>query len=209
MICLGFFASHNGSNMQAVIDACQDGRLAARPSVVISNNSRSQALTRGRAAAIPTYHLSSQTHPEPEVLDQTIVGVLAHHQVDLVLLAGYMRKLGQRTLAHYQGRILNIHPSLLPKFGGQDMYGDHVHAAVLAAGEQETGVTIHLVEAAYDTGPIIAQCRVPVLADDTVETLRTRVLQREHQFLIETLARIISGASKGKPINPISFRPGI
>ncbi len=193
MIRLGFFASHNGSNMGAVIEACQGGKLAARPSVVISNNSRAHALTRAQQAAIPTYHRSSQTHATPELLDQAIGEILAEHQIELVILAGYMRKLGPKTLAAYQGRILNIHPALLPKFGGQHMYGNHVHAAVLAAGERATGVTIHLVEADYDTGPIVAQCPVPVLADDTVETLGARVLQREHQFLVETLARILSG----------------
>ncbi len=193
MINFGFFASHNGSNMRAVIQACQAGHLAGRPRVVIGNNSQAQALVSARQAGIPAYHLSSKTEPDPVQLDNIICQTLASHQVDLVILAGYMRQLGPITLAQYRGRILNIHPSLLPKFGGQAMYGDYVHAAVLAAGEAETGVTIHVVDAAYDTGPIIVQCRVPVMAGDTVETLRRRVLQREHQFLVETLASILTG----------------
>jgi phosphoribosylglycinamide formyltransferase 1 len=191
---LGFLASHNGSNMQAVIDACQAGELKATPSVVISNNGDSEALARANRQAIPCYHLSSQTHPIAEQLDEAILHALTFHQVRLVILAGYMRKLGIKTLAHFAGRILNIHPALLPKFGGQGMYGAHVHAAVLAAGEKETGVTIHLVDSEYDHGSIVAQCRLPVYPGDTVTTLSQRVLEREHTFLVETLEKIIAGS---------------
>jgi phosphoribosylglycinamide formyltransferase-1 len=115
------------------------------------------------------------------------------HRADLIILAGYMRKLGSMTLAEYKGRILNIHPALLPKHGGQGMYGRAVHEAVLAAHEQETGVTIRLVDAEYDQGAIVAQARVPVLDMDTVETLAQRVLETEHRFPVETLARIARG----------------
>ena len=190
---LGFLASHRGSNMQAVIAACKSGRLAARPCVVICNNSGSGALDRAKREGIPHYHLSSKTHPDPVQLDAAILDALLRHDVELVILAGYMRKLGSKTLERYRGRIINIHPALLPKFGGQGMYGARAHQAVLAAGEQETGVTIHLVDAEYDTGPIVAQCRVKVLADDTVESLAQRVLEREHSFLVETIGEIVSG----------------
>jgi phosphoribosylglycinamide formyltransferase-1 len=104
-----------------------------------------------------------------------------------------MKKLGPRTLERYEGHIINIHPALLPKFGGLGMYGARVHQAVLDAGEKETGVTIHLVDAEYDTGPIVAQCHVPVLADDTAESLAQRVLEQEHRFLVETIGKIVSG----------------
>jgi phosphoribosylglycinamide formyltransferase-1 len=190
---LGFLASGRGSNMQAVIDACKSGRLAARPRVVISNNSGSGALARADQEGIPRYHLSGRTHPDPAQLDAAILDALLRHEVELVILAGYMKKLGPRTLEHYAGRIINIHPALLPKFGGLGMYGARVHQAVLAAGEQETGVTIHLVDAEYDTGPIVAQCRVPVLADDTAESLAQRLLKQEHRFLVETIGKIASG----------------
>lgn len=179
--------------MQAVIDACRSGRLEATPCVVISNNREAEALTRAERAAIPRYHLSSKTHPDPEQLDAEILATLRRHHADFVLLAGYMRKLGPRTLAYYRGRVLNIHPALLPKYGGPGMYGERVHAAVLAAGDQETGVTIHLVDEEYDHGAIVAQCRVPVLAGDTVESLAARVLEREHSLLVETLAQIADG----------------
>jgi phosphoribosylglycinamide formyltransferase-1 len=190
---LGFLASHGGSNMQAIIDACKDGRLDAEPAVVISNNSESTALERARREGIPNYHLSSATHRDPAELDAAILRTLEEHGVDLVILAGYMKLLGPRTLARYRGRILNIHPALLPKFGGKGLYGKKVHEAVLAAGERVTGVTIHLVDERYDAGPIVAQSEVPVLDGDTVDSLAARVLQREHQLFAETLQKIVVG----------------
>ncbi len=190
---LAFFASHQGSDMQAVIDACKSGTLPATPGAVISNNSDSKALARARLERIPAYHLSSKTHPDPVQLDRAILDVLVRHQTGLIILAGYMRKLGPQTLSAYRGRVLNIHPALLPKYGGAGMYGAAVHAAVLAAGEKETGVTIHLADETYDHGEIIAQCRIPVEAHDTPETLAERVLKQEHVFLVETLRRIVDG----------------
>lgn len=189
---LAFFASHRGTNMQAVLDACKSGELAAEPCVVISNNSEAEALLRAARDHIPHYHLSAKTHPQPGELDAAILTVLQQHDAELVVLAGYMRKLGPQTLGYFQGRIINIHPGLLPKYGGPGMYGTHVHEAVLAAGEKETGVTIHLVDEEYDHGAILAQCRIPVLADDTALTLAERVLTQEHIFLVETLKQIIS-----------------
>jgi phosphoribosylglycinamide formyltransferase-1 len=190
---LGFLASHNGSNMQAVIDACKAGLIKARPAAVISNNSDSGALARARQEGIPYYHLSTKTHPVPEQLDAAILEALVLNQVGLVILAGYMRKLGPGTLQHFKSRIINIHPALLPKYGGEGMYGIKVHRAVLAAGEKETGVTIHLADKDYDRGDIIAQSRVPVLPDDNETTLAARVLEQEHIFLVETIGRIASG----------------
>jgi phosphoribosylglycinamide formyltransferase-1 len=191
---LGFLASGRGSNMQAVIDACRSGRLRAQPSVVISNNSRSGAIERARCAGIPSLHLSSATHPDPGDLDRAICDTLAAHGVDLVVLAGYMKRIGPRTLSRYAGSIINIHPALLPRFGGQGMYGIRVHEAVLASGAKETGVTIHLVDAEYDHGPIVAQHRVPVMDGDTPESLAHRVLEQEHRLLVETLIGIVSGS---------------
>jgi phosphoribosylglycinamide formyltransferase-1 len=190
---LGFLASHHGSNLQAIVDACHRGQLRATPAVIISNNRDSGALARAVAEGIPHYHLSSSTHPEPEDLDQAILEAFLKHGVNLVLLCGYMKKLGIKTLSHFAGAILNIHPALLPKFGGQGMYGIHVHESVLASGETETGATVHLVDSDYDTGPILAQIRVPILPDDTSSTLQARVLESEHRLYRETLQKIISG----------------
>ena len=193
---LGFLASHGGSNMQTIIDACKEGRLNAKPCVVISNNSGSMALQRAKKEGVPWYHLSSKTHPNITELDQTILDALEKHGVNLVILAGYMKKLGHKTLKAYKGRILNIHPALLPKFGGKGMYGRHVHEAVLAAGKRITGVTIHIVNEEYDSGPIINQCQLPVYENDTVDTLSERVLEREHEFFVETLQEISEGRIK-------------
>jgi phosphoribosylglycinamide formyltransferase-1 len=190
---IGFLASHVGSNLQSIIDACRAGRLVADLCVVICNNSQAHALERARGAGVATRHLSSHTHPSKEALDGAILETMRAHEVNLIVLAGYMRKLGPRTLAHYRGRVLNIHPALLPKFGGPGMYGARVHEAVLAAQEKESGATIHLVTEEYDQGPIIAQSRVAVLPSDTVESLAARVLEVEHALFPETLARIARG----------------
>jgi phosphoribosylglycinamide formyltransferase-1 len=190
---IGFLASHNGSNMQAIIDACKSGALQATPAVVISNNGGSGALARAEREGIPHYHLSAKTHPDPESLDRAILDALLRHGVDIVVLAGYMKKLGPRTLTHFRCRILNIHPALLPKFGGKGMYGMRVHEAVIAAGESVSGVSIHVVDEEYDTGPLIAQAQVPVEPTDTPEKLAERVLQREHTFFPEILQKIASG----------------
>ncbi|MFH2012842.1 MAG: phosphoribosylglycinamide formyltransferase [Pseudomonadota bacterium] len=191
---IGFLASHNGSNMQAIIDACKSGALQAFPAVVISNNSNSGALARAKREGIPYYHLSEKNHhDDPKELDQSILNVMLEHSVDIIVLAGYMKKLGTKTLSHFSGRILNIHPALLPNFGGKGMYGIHVHKAVIAAGATESGVSIHVVNEDYDTGPIIAQDSVPVYPMDTAETLAARVLRREHTFFPETLQKIVTG----------------
>jgi phosphoribosylglycinamide formyltransferase 1 len=190
---LGFLASHRGSDVQAVAEACARGRLAAVARVVISNNADAEVLARARRLGIAICHLSGATHPDPERLDAAILDALVGHDVELVVLAGYLKKLGPRTLRHFAGRVLNVHPALLPRFGGRGMYGRHVHEAVLAAGERETGVTVHLVDDEYDHGRIVAQCRVPIEAGDTVESLAARVLAREHVFLVDTLARIVTG----------------
>lgn len=190
---LGFLASHRGSNLQAILDACRSGRLPAVAGVVISNNENAGALARAQLERVPAVHLSGRTHPDPAALDQAIAETLSRHAVDLVVLAGYMKKLGPITLARYRGRVVNIHPSLLPKHGGLGMYGERVHAAVLAAGDTESGASVHVVSGEYDQGPVLAQQRVPVLPGDTVEALAARVLVQEHALYVETLKRIITG----------------
>ena len=182
--------------MQAILDACQAGVLDAAIAVVISNNSRSLALERARRAGIPCYHLSGHTHPDPTALDAAITDALDTHAVQVVVLAGYMKLLGPRTLDRYSGRILNVHPALLPGFGGTGMYGDRVHAAVLAAGDRTTGVTVHLADAEYDHGAILARREIPVEPDDTVESLRQRVQRHEGPLLVEVLQHYIRPAGR-------------
>ena len=179
--------------MNAVVDACKSGKLQAQPAVVISNNSGCRALERARKQSIPAYHLSRAICGSDETLDEQIAATLAQHDCGLVLLAGYMRKLGPKTLARFHHRVINIHPALLPKFGGDGMYGGHVHEAVLDADEETTGVTIHVVDGEYDSGSILAQREVPVEAGDTPDSLAQRLLPMEHAFLVETLQRIVAG----------------
>jgi phosphoribosylglycinamide formyltransferase-1 len=190
---LAVFASHEGTTLQAVLDAVSAGRLPATVALVISNNRDAGALRRARLAGVAALHLSSVTHPDPAALDATIRDALTEARVDTVLLAGYLKKLGPQVLATFAGRILNTHPALLPKFGGQGMYGDRVHAAVLAAAESESGASVHLVDAEYDTGRVLAQCRVPVLPGDTVAELATRVQAGEKELVVETLVALAAG----------------
>lgn len=190
---IGVLASGAGTTLQAVIDACRDGDLPARIVVVIGNNSQSGALERAHRYGIPSHHLSRLTHPDAARLDAAIRDALLAHGVDLVLLAGYMKKLGAATLAAFAGRIVNTHPSLLPKFGGQGMYGTRVHSAVIAAGERVSGVSVHLVEDEYDTGLVLAQREVAVEPGDDAAALAARVQRAEKSFLVDVLRRIATG----------------
>jgi phosphoribosylglycinamide formyltransferase 1 len=179
---LGVLASHEGTTLQSLLDAFADGRIEGRV-----------ALRRARQAGVPAVHLSSKTHEDPAALDAAIRDVLVDAGVDIVFLAGYMKKLGPLVLTAFERRILNTHPSLLPRFGGPGMYGDRVFEAVLAAGEAESGISIHLVDADYDTGAIVRQCKVPVFQADCLDDLKSRVRAREKEFVVETLARIAKG----------------
>jgi len=190
---IGVLASHGGSNMQAIIDAIEAGRLDARIVLVISNNSGSGALERARTHSLPGRHLSGAHHPDADALDAAICQALEEAGAEVIVLAGYMKKIGARTLEAFEGRILNIHPALLPQHGGPGMYGIHPHESVLAAGDTESGATVHVVDARYDEGPILKQRRVPVLPDDTPETLQQRVLKEEHRIYAEVLADIVAG----------------
>ncbi|MGK0298665.1 MAG: phosphoribosylglycinamide formyltransferase-1 [Gammaproteobacteria bacterium] len=190
---LGFLASHRGSNMQSIIDACNQGTLDAVPAVVISNNGDSAALERANSEGIPAYHISNKRFSDADALDCEIRDTLIKHNVDLVVLAGFMKKVGSRTIQAFEGKIINVHPALLPKFGGEGMYGYNVHEKVLASGDNETGVTIHIVTDNYDTGPILAQQKVQVIVGDTVESLANRVLVTEHIVYVDTIKKIING----------------
>ena len=193
MLRIGVLASHEGTTLQSIIDGCAQGRINARVVAVISNNSGSGALRRAAAAGIETFHLSSMTHPGGDSLDAAICSALQGAGANVVFLAGYMKRLGPRTLAAFSARILNTHPALLPKFGGRGMFGDRVFEAVLASGESESGASVHLVDAAYDTGAVVRQERVRVLPGDTVESLKARVQACEREVVVKTLAAIASG----------------
>lgn len=191
---MGVLASGEGLTLQALLDAIAAGQLAAELALVVSNNADSGALRRARAAGIPVRHLSAATHPDPAALDAALTQALREARTEIVVTTGYMKRLGPQVMAAFSGRMINVHPSLLPKYGGQGMYDRHVHAAVLAAGETESGCSVHFVEGDYDSGPVIAQARVPVLAGDTVDSLSERVKQRERLLLVDVLRqRALSG----------------
>jgi phosphoribosylglycinamide formyltransferase-1 len=190
---IAVLASGEGTTLQAVLDACASGRLPARVAVVISNNAAAGALRRAHSAGVPTRHLSAATAGGPPAQDQALSKTLVEFNTDLVLLAGYMKRLGPLTLAAFAGRIINIHPALLPQFGGQGMYGLNVHRAVLAAGLKISGASVHWVDENYDTGAVIAQVRVPVESGDSAQSLAARVQAAERELVIKVLAAAASG----------------
>lgn len=191
---LGFLTSHGGSSMRAIVAAIEDGSLDARACLAISNNADAPALQFAREHGLATRHISARTTGSEDAADRAICAALADAGVEWVILSGYLRKLGPATLARYRGHILNIHPALLPNFGGQGMFGRHVHAAVLAAGERVSGCTVHLVDEEYDHGEIIAQREVEVLPTDTVEELQARVMAAEPPLFVEVLRTIAARA---------------
>lgn len=190
---IAVLASHGGSNMQAIMDRIADGQLNARIVLVISNNSKSGAIERVRQAGLPWQHLSSRTHADPAALDEAICQALESVHAELVVLAGYMKKIGPQTLEAFKGRILNIHPALLPRHGGPGMYGIHPHESVLAESDAESGATVHVIDGNYDQGKIVAQRRVPVMPGDTPQTLQQRVLAIEHGIYADVIGEIVAG----------------
>jgi len=192
---IGIFASGRGSNFIAILRAIEEGRLAARIGVVISNKADAGALLAARAQNIPAYHISPPAYGEQSEDDYVaaVRQVLYRHQIDFIALAGYLKKLPAAIVREFRNRIVNIHPALLPSFGGKGMYGIHVHEAVLEAGVKVTGVTVHLVDEEYDHGPIVLQRAVEVNDDDTPETLAERVLQVEHELYPEALQLFAEG----------------
>ena len=189
-ISLGILASHGGTNLQAIIDACETGSIDAHVAVVVSNNSKSYSLQRARSSGIPAFHLSSQTHSKKKDLDLAIAGILKKHKVDLIILAGYMKRIGPSVLKAFHNRVINSHPALLPKYGGKGMYGDRVHEAVVKDKSEESGITIHLVDEEYDNGAIINQKIVAVDPFGGVDSVRDEIQRHEHIFWIETLNKI-------------------
>jgi len=191
-IRLGVLISGRGSNLVALHKAIQDGRLAdAEIVVVISNRMDAKGLEWASRQGIPAIGLSEDAAKKRSLRDQAILDSLLHYKVDFVLLAGYDRIISNTLLESFPGRMLNIHPSLLPAFGGPGMLGRAVHEAVLAAGEQESGCTVHLVTDVVDGGAILGQNRVPVLANDTADTLAERILLAEHQLYAEAVQNYI------------------
>lgn len=186
--------SGRGSNLSALLRSLE-GDTRAQVVSVLSHNANSGGAAIARAMMIPTAILEDPADPRPWL------AVLGASRADLLVLAGYVKLVPAEVVAAWRGRIINVHPALLPKFGGPDMYGSRVHQAVLEAGETESGATVHLVTEKYDEGGILAQVRVPVLPGDTVESLADRVLGVEHQLLP---AAVLHAAAAGAPV-PFPF----
>lgn len=182
------FLSGGGSNLQALIDATKAGILSANIALVLSNKSKAFGLERARNEEIPAVFLGKTKSDGPKLME-----LLNKHEIKYIALAGYLKLLPVEVIREFAGRIINIHPALLPKFGGKGMYGHHVHEAVLAAGEKESGPTVHLADEIYDNGRILEQMKVPVLDDDTPDTLAARVLEKEHSLFPRVLQKLIKG----------------
>ena len=183
MLKLAVFISGGGTNLQSLIDSCRSGVLKAEIKAVISNNSKAYGLVRARDAGIETFHISNVVYPDTSQYLEAMMTILKDRDIDLIVLAGYMKLLPSEIVHKYYGRVMNIHPALLPKYGGHGMYGMNVHRAVIEAGEKYSGASVHIVDEKYDQGPILVQRQVPVMPDDTPETLASRVLEIEHQIL--------------------------
>lgn len=197
---LGILVSGRGSNLEAVLDAVADGRLpAVDPTLVIANRPGIRALELAARRGVPWRLLPTAAFTDAEARDAAIGRALEAAGCELVLLAGYDQVLRPAYFAAYGGRTINIHPSLLPRHGGRGMIGLAVHAAVLAAGDAETGVTIHEVAPMLDAGPPIAQVRLAVLAGDTVADLAERVLAVEHRTVVEVLAHLSASMTAASP----------
>lgn len=188
---ISFLASHGGSSAKAIIQAIRDGKISAEIGILITNNRNSAIFHWCLDNDVEVRHISPKTHRGEENSDEAIQTVLENANSDWVVCSGYMKKIGQHTLDKFSGKILNIHPALLPSYGGQAMYGDYVHQAVLDAGESQSGATVHYVNAAYDEGPIIMQRTVDVASNDTLESLRAKVQAVEPELYIDALNSIL------------------
>ena len=181
---LAVLVSGGGTNLQSVIDATENGTLRSKIACVISNKETAYGLERARKHHIPAIFID----PKEEGYDEKLLALLKEEKIDLVVLAGYLKIVDSSLIDAFPERIINIHPSLLPRFGGKGYYGIHVHEAVIAAGEKESGATVHYVDKGVDTGKIILQRKVPVLEGDTPEELQARILdQIEHKILVEAI----------------------
>jgi len=202
---LGVLLSGSGRTLQNLIDRIADGRLLATIEIVIANRTDAYGLVRAEQARLPARVVDHRAYSTPQAFNDALFRTLAPYRVDLIVLAGFLRKIILPEAWH--GRILNIHPALLPGFGGRGFYGHHVHEAVLAAGAAESGCTVHYVDEQYDHGPILVQKRVPVLPGDTPDSLAARVFEAECEAYPEAIrlwaereaAEDSRNSSRGRP----------
>ena len=189
VVRIAVLVSGGGSNLEAILQAQETGQLTgAEVVLVLSSKKDVQALERASRHKIATAVIERASVSTDEAFERAILDGLAKAETDLICLAGYLRKLGPGIIRRYQGRILNIHPALLPKFGGPGMYGHFVHEAVMAAGEKESGCSVHVVDEEFDHGPVLAQAKIAVVPGDTPESLAARILEEEHRLYPKTIA---------------------
>jgi phosphoribosylglycinamide formyltransferase-1 len=188
---LGFLASRNGSSFRAILAAIQAGTLAAEARLLVSNNKAAGALVFAQEQGIASLRLATQA--DPQAADAALCAAMTAAGVELIVLSGYLRRLGPITLERYRNRVLNIHPGPLPQFGGEGMYGSRVHEAVVAAGVPASAASIHLVDEEYDHGATLAVRAIPLAPGETAAALEARVTALEPLFFVETLQRLAAG----------------
>lgn len=184
---IAIFGSGGGSNAQVLLDAMKEPGYPAEAVLIFSNKADAGILQRGKDAGVMTLYLDPKGYDSRENFDQVLVNMLLELKVEIICFAGYMRIVTPVLIKAFEGRILNVHPALLPKFGGPGMYGHHVHEAVIRAGEKESGASVHVVTEGVDEGEIILQAKVAVLPGDTAESLAKRVLEQEHLIYPQAL----------------------
>ena len=191
--------SGNGTDFQALIDGQRDGAFDGEIVVAVTSNAKAYGIERARLAGIPCYTCRKADYADEVARDTAVAEIMTRYGVELIVLAGYLGILTAPLLDAYKWRIINIHPALLPKFGGRGMYGIHVHEAVIAAGEKKSGATVHYSDGGIDTGDIILQRALDVLPDDTPESLQRRILDTiEHPLLVEAVALLCKDNAKRK-----------
>jgi len=198
MTCLrlAFLVSGNGTLFETIATRCRQGTLDADPVLVISSNPKAGALEKARRLDVPSVVFRQEDYPDGPAFAGALLAKLQECGANLVCLAGYLKLVPASVVQAFRGRMLNIHPALLPAFGGRGMYGRKVHEAVLASGAAVSGATVHLVDEQYDHGPIVLQRQVPVLPDDTAETLEARVHAIEHDLYVDAIRLFAEGRAK-------------
>lgn len=190
---IGVLVSGGGTNLQAIIDSIGNGNINGDIKIVISNKKDAYGLIRAEKHGIESLYINPSDFKAEEEYNEKIIEELGKRNIDLVVLAGYLKLLSENFIRSYEGRIINIHPSLIPSFCGKGCYGDKVHKMVLDKGVKITGITVHFVDEGADTGPIILQRAVEVKSDDTIDSLKKRTLKVEHELLPEVVKLFCEG----------------
>lgn len=190
---IGVLISGGGTNLQAIIDNIENGNINGEIELIASNRKEAYGLTRGKQAGIETLYLDRKNFSSEEEYDLELVKKFKEKNVELIVLAGYLRVLSKGFIKEFKNKIINIHPSLIPSFCGKGYYGNKVHQAVLESGVKVTGATVHFVDEGTDTGPIIMQDVVKVLDDDNLESLKAKVLDLEHKLLVQVIKLYCEG----------------